>query len=87
MRVQLRRDEVIEADDYNQDVRELEYRDDLGLASDFQTDVALVEQPHRFETALLQGLEIPLHTFGVAHTYIDAGAGPEKLSRVSTIDR
>ena len=33
---------------------------------------ALVEQPHRFETALLQRLEIPLHTFGVAHTYIDA---------------
>ena len=49
-----------------------------GLASDVQPSrrlgliVALVEQPHRFETALLQRLEIPLHTFGVAHTYIDA---------------
>ena len=28
----------------------------------------LVEQPHGLETALLQRLKIPLHTFGVAHT-------------------
>ena len=48
------------------------------LSSDLQPSgrlgliVAVVEQPHRFETALLQRLEIPLHTFWVAHTYIDA---------------
>ena len=35
----------------------------------FRLIQAFVKQPHGFETALLQRLKIPLHTFGVAHTY------------------
>ena len=38
----------------------------------FRLIQALVEQPHGLKTALLQRQKIPLHTFGVAHTYIDA---------------
>ena len=54
-----------------------------GWTSDFEPPrrlgllVSLVEQPHRFETALLERLEIPLHTSWVAHTYIDAPANPK----------
>ena len=41
----------------------------LQPSSRFRLIQPLVEQPHGLETALLQRLEIPLHTFGVAHTY------------------
>ena len=32
---------------------------------------ALLDQPDRFETALLQGLEIPPYAFCISHTYKD----------------
>ena len=40
---------------------------------------ALLDQPDRFETALLQGLEIPPYAFCVSHTYKDVRT-PKKVS-------
>lgn len=56
-----------------------------GLAGHLQSPRRLtlietsLQQPHRLEAALLQRLEIPLHTFGIAHAHIDARQ-PQKVS-------